>query len=91
MTIINQNTNPSKRAFPFNRFLYVGLVSLGIYFLLSKDISSALVDLGIALAFDPFDQNIAWSNRLNYQKILLFVHVSIVFGLLGMLLVNLLW
>lgn len=86
MTITKENSKPKDLSFKFNRFLYGGLVILGLYFLLfNKDISTAMCNLGIALAFDPFDQKIVWQNRPSYQKIWLIVHLSIVLVLLGIL------
>jgi H+/Cl- antiporter ClcA len=45
-------------------------------------------NFGIALIFDPFDQKVMWNNRPAYQQIWLIVHISIVFGLLGIMLFN---
>jgi hypothetical protein len=69
----------------FNRILYGSFLLLGIYFLVTKDISSAMSNLGIGLAFDPFDQKVNWRQRPQYQKIWLIVHLSLVFGLLTIL------
>jgi uncharacterized membrane protein (DUF485 family) len=42
----------------FNRILYVSFVLLACYYsLFSKQFGEAAMNLGIALAFDPFDQN----------------------------------
>jgi H+/Cl- antiporter ClcA len=69
--------------------LYGAFVSLGLYFLLTnKDILTAMSNLGIALIFDQFDQKVTWNNRAGYQQIWLIVHLSIVFGLLGIMLFN---
>lgn len=69
----------------FNRILYSSFLLLGIYFLVTKDISSAMSNLGIGLAFDPFDQKINWKQRPQYQKIWLVVHLCLVFGLLAII------
>jgi H+/Cl- antiporter ClcA len=69
--------------------LYGAFVALGLYFLLAnKDISATMSTFGIALVFDPFDQKVMWNNRPAYQQIWLMVHLSIVFGLLGIMLFN---
>lgn len=72
----------------FNRILYVGFLLFGIYFLLTKDISSAMSNLGIGLIFDPFDQKVMWQQRPLYQKIWLIVHLSIVLGLVAILIAD---
>lgn len=73
---------------PFNRILYGGFLFMGIYFLATKDISSAMSNLGIGLVFDPFDQKVSWQQRPPYQKIWLLVHLSIVLVLLTFLVAN---
>ncbi len=86
MTISKENDKPKDLTFMYNRFLYGAFVALGFYFLLTKrDISTAMSNFGIALIFDPFDQKVVWNNRPAYQRIWLIVHLSIVFGLLGIL------
>jgi len=72
----------------FNRILYSGFLLMGIYFLATKDISSAMSNLGIGLIFDPFDQKVSWQQRPDYQKIWLIVHLSVVFGLGAILIAN---
>lgn len=72
----------------FNRIMYGGFLLLGIYFLVTKDVSSAMSNLGIGLVFDPFDQRVSWKQRPQYQKIWLMVHLSLVFGLLAILIAN---
>lgn len=72
----------------FNRILYACFLLMGIYFLASKDISSAMSNLGIGLIFDPFDQKVPWQQRPQYQKIWLITHLSVVFGLAAILIAN---
>jgi H+/Cl- antiporter ClcA len=89
MTTTKENDKPKDLTFKYNRFLYGAFVALGLYFLLAKkDISTAMSNFGIALVFDPFDQKVMWNNRPAYQQIWLIVHLSIVFGLLGIMLFN---
>jgi hypothetical protein len=76
------------RTAQFNRILYGGFLILGIYFLLTKDISSAMSNLGIGLIFDPFDQKVMWQQRPLYQIIWLIVHLSIVLGLVAILIAD---
>lgn len=75
----------------FNRILYGSFLLLGIYFLVTEDISSAMSNLGIGLAFDPFDQKVNWKQRPQYQKIWLIVHLCLVFGLLAIIIANRFW
>ena len=89
MTATKENAKPKDFTFQYNRFLYGAFVALGLYFLLAnKDISTAMSNFGIALIFDPFDQKVMWNDRPAYQQIWLIVHLSIVFGLLGIMLFN---
>jgi hypothetical protein len=88
MTLTNQNNTATKNQFPINRLLYGGFVLTSIYFLATKDISSALANLGISLAFDPFDQKVAWKDIPAYQKRWIVVHVSAILGLLATLLIQ---
>ena len=39
----------------FTKYIYLVLVILGVSYLIEKSIGQALVPLGIALAFDPFN------------------------------------
>lgn len=68
----------------FNKVLYIGFLVLGIYqAFFSKDLLQAAASMGIALAFDPFDQEKKWNERPIWQKGLLVVHLAIVLGLFG--------
>jgi hypothetical protein len=80
---------PVKTNYPrlFNRLMYGGFVAISLYQLLfHKDVSDAMSNLGIALIFDPFDPKVTWANRPIYQRAWLVVHVIVVFGLLGVIL-----
>ena len=65
----------------FGKYIYIGFLVLGIFNLVRKDISQALISFGIALAFDPFNTEQKWNDRPNWQKMVLISHLSIVFGL----------
>ncbi|MBX2957946.1 MAG: hypothetical protein KF846_17400 [Cyclobacteriaceae bacterium] len=74
---------------PFNRVLYFSFVALSIYFLVfSKDLGSSMSNLGLALIFDPFKQEVSWNKRPSYQRAWLIFHVSVVFVMLGKVLVG---
>lgn len=74
---------------PFNRVLYFSFVCLAIYFLsVSRDVGSAMSNLGLALIFDPFKQEVSWNKRPTYQKVWLLAHVTVVFILLGITLIQ---
>ena len=54
---------------PFNKFLYIGFLLLGLYqSIFSKDYMHATDSLGIALAFNPINQEQKWNDRPNWQK-----------------------
>jgi hypothetical protein len=68
----------------FNRILYVSFVLLACYYsLFSKQFGEAAMNLGIALAFDPFDQNQTWKERPFWQKAWLILHLAIAASLIG--------
>lgn len=68
----------------FYRFLYGGFVLFGLYYaIFSKDFSDAAMMLGIALAFDPFNQQQPFNERPTWQKGWLIVHLILVFTFLG--------
>ncbi len=69
---------------PFNRILYVGFVLLGIYqAAVSKDYMQAAASLGIAMAFDPFNQEQKWQDRPIWQKAVLIIHLALVAAMFG--------
>jgi hypothetical protein len=83
------NTEPTPQtetaknwAAPFLRLGYYAFVLLAIYHLfLQKDIGDAVMNLGVALIFDPFDQNQTWAQRPIYQRAWLIVHLTVMLGL----------
>lgn len=83
---MSEQTNTCKKV-PYYAWAYGAFVLLALYFLVfSRDIESAMMNLGIALVFDPFNPDVAWQNRKTWQKAWLLVHVTIVFVLLGVML-----
>jgi hypothetical protein len=68
----------------FNKFIYIGFILFGIYELAFKhSAGEAATFMGIALAFDPFDQSQPWKQRPTWQKVVLIVHLAVVAGLIG--------
>ena len=68
----------------FNKFLYIGFVLVGIFqALFSKEYMQAVSSFGIALAFDPFDQEQKWNDRPTWQKTVLIVHLGLVAAVFG--------
>lgn len=73
----------------FNKFIYIGFVLFGIYELAFKhSAGDAATFMGIALAFDPFDQTQAWKERPTWQKAVLIIHLAVVAGLFGYMVGN---
>ena len=69
---------------PFNKFLYIGFLLLGLFqAFFSKDYMQATAPLGIALAFDPFDQEQKWNERPKWQKAVLIIHLALVAAMFG--------
>ncbi len=66
---------------PFNKYLYIGFLLLGTYHaLFKKDYAQAAASFGIGLAFDPFNQKTSWYDRRTCHKVILYVHLSILWG-----------
>jgi mannose/fructose/N-acetylgalactosamine-specific phosphotransferase system component IIC len=69
---------------PFNKFLYIGFLLLGLFQVFySKDYMQATASLGIALAFDPFNQEQKWNDRPTWQKAVLIIHLGFVAAMFG--------
>ncbi len=69
---------------PFNKFLYIVFLLLGVFqAFFSKDYMQATASLGIALAFDPFDQEQKWDKRPIWQKAVLIIHLGLVAAMFG--------
>jgi len=82
------NSHVKSSSFKFNLWGYGAFVILSLYFLLvSEDLNSAVINLGIALVFDPFNQSVPWNKRPLYQRIWLIIHLAILFGLFGWMMV----
>jgi hypothetical protein len=69
---------------PFNKFLYIGFILLGIYqAIITKDYIQSAASLGIGMAFDPFNQEQKWKDRPIWQKAVLIVHLALVAAMFG--------
>ena len=70
---------------PFNKYLYIGFILLGLYqAFFSKDYMQAAASLGIAMAFDPFNPEQKWNDRPQWQKAVLLIHLAVVAILFGL-------
>jgi hypothetical protein len=70
---------------PFNKFLYMGFLALGLYqALMNRDYIQAASSMGIGLAFDPFDTEQKWTDRLTWQKSVLIIHLALVAAMFGL-------
>lgn len=78
----NSTVNNKKDITPVvSKIGYAAFIVLSIYFLITNQVMTAASNLGIALIFDPFNQQQKWNNRPMYQRAWLLVHVALVFGL----------
>ena len=69
----------------FSKILYIAFILLGAYYAIFKhDYLEAGATFGIALAFDPFDQKVAWKARPIWQRGILIMHLASVFSLLAL-------
>ena len=60
----------------FSGYAYAGLLLLSVVYLVGlKEPSNVAICLGIALAFDPFNQSIPFPERPLYQRIWLLIHL----------------
>jgi len=63
-----------------NVILYSGFVTIGLYQLIFKqEMGEAAMNLGIALAFDPFSPDVPWKDRKKWQKMALIAQLILVF------------
>ena len=70
---------------PFNKFLYMGFLALGLYqALLNRDYIQAASSMGIGLAFDPFDTEQKWTDRPTWQKAVMIIHLALVAAMFGL-------
>mgnify|MGYP000724998572 FL=1 len=70
---------------PFNKFLYIGFLLLGIYqSVFAKDYMQAASSFGIGMAFDPFDPEQKWNERPTWQKVVLVIHLGITAAMFGL-------
>jgi len=70
---------------PFNKFLYLGFLVLGLYqALINKDYIQAASSMGIGLAFDPFDSEQKWHDRPTWQKAVMIIHLALVAAMFGL-------
>jgi hypothetical protein len=70
---------------PFNKYLYVGFLLLGIYqAIFTNDYMQATASLGIGLAFDPFNPEQKWNERPTWHKVVLLLHLAFVAALFGL-------
>ncbi len=68
----------------FARILYSGFLLFTVYHIfIAHDVMTAASNLGIALIFDPFDQNVRWNDRPIWQRAWLIVHLIVMFSLFG--------
>lgn len=75
--------NETNKAQQFIKVGYALFVVLAFYHLLiNKNLIDCAMNLGIALVFDPFDQQISWNNRPKWQRAWLIVHLLIAFSVL---------
>ena len=69
---------------PFNKFLYIVFLLLGIYqAVISKDYIQAAASMGIGLAFDPFNTEQKWNDRPTWQKAVMIIHLALVAAMFG--------
>lgn len=60
----------------FSGYVYAGLLLISVVYLVGlKEPSNVAICLGLALAFDPFNQSTPFPERPLYQRIWLLIHL----------------
>ncbi|MCS6974315.1 MAG: hypothetical protein N2044_05730 [Cyclobacteriaceae bacterium] len=67
-------------------FIYAILVVTAVYLFFSKESEMSVCLLAIALGLSPFEHSSNWSERPTWQKVWLFVHLSLALAGLAFLL-----
>ncbi|MBK9254719.1 MAG: hypothetical protein IPM42_04465 [Saprospiraceae bacterium] len=81
MTTTENNTKVQN----WNKPAYIVFIIVGLGFILMKDFSQAVIFMGLALVFDPFDIETAFQKRPFYQRAWLIVHLIMVLVLFGLM------
>lgn len=85
LELMYSNFKSNNMKTPYTKYIYAGFVLLAVYYtLVQKDYSSAAIQLGIALAFDPFDQEQKWNDRPLWQRAWLIIHLGLTAALFGL-------
>ena len=66
-----------QKCYRTNKWTYITFILISIVFICIKDFSNAFIFGGLALAFDPFDQNRKFQDRPKYQQFTLYVHTLV--------------
>ncbi|HOZ77680.1 MAG TPA: hypothetical protein PLY34_06770 [Ferruginibacter sp.] len=85
---MEKQTAIKKPAKNLNKPAYIIFLAAGIGFLVTKDLSQAVVFWGLALVFDPFNINQPFQKRPLYQRCWLIVHLAITLALFVLLLMG---
>lgn len=81
-------TQKTRHFTAFSRYAYFFFLLMVIFLLVKGDTEWATIIFGLSLAFDPFDQNVKWSNRPLYQRVWLIVHVLVLYAGFAFLLIK---
>jgi formate/nitrite transporter FocA (FNT family) len=67
----------ASRTLRINPYAYAIFMLLVVYLLVRGDMENAVINMGIALIFDPFNPNLKWQDRPLYQKAWLMAHLTL--------------
>jgi len=65
-----------------NKAAYIAFLLVGIFYLVKKDFSNAVIYWGIGLVFYPFSQQVPFNKKPFWQQAWLIAHLAITFALL---------
>lgn len=67
-----------KQSIYVNRVAYILYLILVIYLVIQGDMEWAVINLGVAMVFDPFNTEVKWRQRPLYQRLWLVAHLTLV-------------
>ncbi len=67
----------------FNKYIHIAFIAYGLYVVfVEKNLETAFIYLGLALAFDPFNPSQKWNERPQWQRGILIAELVFTFLLM---------
>ena len=71
-----------------NRAAYISFLLIASVFLYLENYPDAMMYLGLAFIFDPFDSSVTYKDRPLYQRLWLLVHLAVTLLVLAIMLLR---